>query len=131
MIDKARLDRFLDLTLQKKELKAQIKEIDEELTPLTMGLPDEFIEEELESMRFRGHTLYMATTNFARAKDGDDLLLRDALMDHDFGSMVKANTRSLTSLVKEFDESDEGRPEWLDRVIDTTPTTKLVARKSK
>ena len=138
------MHRWCDLNVRKKELKAELKEVEAEMTELGPKIIDTMLEEQIPRQAIDGFTLYPRKETYVKIRefitvDGDDMdgldIIKQRLEDNGYGNIVKPLTQSLKALVKSLTLSEEGEaekelPEWLSSAIETTTETKLAARKA-
>lgn len=117
---------------RKKELDAQVKEVNAEIESLDLALSDAMAEAELDRFSRNGSTFYLNTRLFASAAAGrkDDLM--QVLKDQGYGSIVveTVNTNTLASFVKEQMAANEDViPEWMSDVVSTFEKVSVGVRK--
>ncbi len=117
---------------RKKELDAQIKDVNAEIDSLDLALSDAMAEAELERFSRNGSTFYLNTRLFASPAAGrkDDLM--QTLKDQGYGSIVveTVNANTLASFVKEQMAANEDvLPEWLSDVVSTFEKVSVGVRK--
>lgn len=117
---------------RKKELDAQIKDVNAEIESLDLALSDAMAEAELERFSRNGSTFYLNTRLFASPAAGrkDDLM--QTLKDQGYGSIVveTVNANTLASFVKEQMAANEDvLPEWLSDVVSTFEKVSVGVRK--
>ncbi len=116
----------------KKELDAQVKEVNTEIESLDLALSDAMAEAELDRFSRNGSTFYLNTRLFASPAAGrkDDLM--QVLKDQGYGSIVveTVNANTLASFVKEQMAANEDViPEWLSDVVSTFEKVSVGVRK--
>lgn len=116
----------------KKELDAQVKEVNTEIESLDLALSDAMAEAELDRFSRNGSTFYLNTRLFASpaARRKDDLMR--VLKDQGYGSIVveTVNANTLASFVKEQMAANEDViPEWLSDVVSTFEKVSVGVRK--
>lgn len=117
---------------RKKELDAQVKEVNTEIESLDLALSDAMAEAELDRFSRNGSTFYLNTRLFASPAAGrkDDLM--QVLKDQGYGSIVveSVNANTLASFVKEQMAANEDMiPEWLSDVVSTFEKVSVGVRK--
>lgn len=117
---------------RKKELDAQIKDVNAEIDSLDLALSDAMAEAELERFSRNGSTFYLNTRLFASPAAGrkDDLM--QTLKDQGYGSIVveTVNANTLASFVKEqMAANKDVLPEWLSDVVSTFEKVSVGVRK--
>lgn len=117
---------------RKKELDAQVKDVNEEIESLDLALADAMVETELDRFSRNGSTFYLNTRLFASPAAGrkDDLM--QTLKDQGYGSIVveTVNANTLASFVKEQMAANEDvLPEWLSDVVSTFEKVSVGVRK--
>ena len=117
---------------RKKELDAQVKEVNAEIESLDLALSDAMAEAELDRFSRNGSTFYLNTRLFASPAAGrkDDLM--QILKDQGYGSIVveTVNANTLASFVKEQMAANEDViPGWLSDVVSTFEKVSVGVRK--
>lgn len=117
---------------RKKELDAQVKEVNAEIESLDLALSDAMAEAELDRFSRNGSTFYLNTRLFASPAAGrkDDLM--QVLKDQGYGSIVveTVNANTLASFVKEQMAANEDEiPAWLSDVVSTFEKVSVGVRK--
>lgn len=117
---------------RKKELDAQVKDVNAEIESLDLALSDAMAEAELDRFSRNGSTFYLNTRLFASPAAGrkDDLM--QVLKDQGYGSIVveTVNANTLASFVKERMAANEDViPEWLSDVVSTFEKVSVGVRK--
>lgn len=117
---------------RKKELDAQVKDVNAEIESLDLALSDAMAEAELERFSRNGSTFYLNTRLFASPAAGrkDDLM--QVLKNQGYGSIVveTVNANTLASFVKEQMAANEDViPEWLSDVVSTFEKVSVGVRK--
>ena len=117
---------------RKKELDAQVKEVNAEIESLDLSLSDAMAEAELDRFSRNGATFYLNTRLFASPAAGrkDDLM--QILKDQGYGSIVveTVNANTLASFVKEQMAANEDViPGWLSDVVSTFEKVSVGVRK--
>lgn len=117
---------------RKKELDAQVKDVNAEIESLDLALSDAMAEAELDRFSRNGSTFYLNTRLFASpAADRKDDLMQ-VLKDQGYGSIVveTVNANTLASFVKEQMAANEDViPEWLSDVVSTFEKVSVGVRK--
>ncbi len=117
---------------RKKELDAQVKEVNAEIESLDLALSDAMAEAELDRFSRNGSTFYLNTRLFASPAAGrkDDLM--QVLKEQGYGSIVveTVNANTLASFVKEQMAANEDViPGWLSDVVSTFEKVSVGVRK--
>lgn len=125
-------DKLKAVKDRKKELDAQVKEVNAEIESLDLALSDAMAEAELDRFSRNGSTFYLNTRLFASPAAGrkDDLM--QVLKDQGYGSIVveTVNANTLASFVKEQMAANEDViPEWLSDVVSTFEKVSVGVRK--
>ncbi len=116
----------------KKELDAQVKEVNTEIESLDLALSDAMAEAELDRFSRNGSTFYLNTRLFASPAAGRKDDLKQVLKDQGYGSIVveTVNANTLASFVKEQMAANEDViPEWLSDVVSTFEKVSVGVRK--
>lgn len=117
----------------RKELDAEVKEVNTEIDRLNRELSNAMTDAELEKFTRNGSTFYLSSRLFASPASGmkDDLMQR--LKDHGYGSIVveTVNANTLSSFVAEQARANEDEiPEWLAEVINSFEKISVGIRKA-
>lgn len=107
---------------RKKELDAQVKDVNAEIESLDLALSDAMAESELDRFSRNGSTFYLNTRLFASSVAGRKNDLMQILKEQGYGSIVveTINANTLASFVKEQMAANEDvLPEWLADVVST------------
>lgn len=113
-------DRLKAAKEHKKELDAQVKEVNAEIEQLDLALSDAMAEQEVERFSRNGSTFYLNTRLFASPVAGRKDELMQTLKDNGYGSLVveTVNANTLASFVKEQKAANGDEiPEWLAGVV--------------
>ena len=115
-------DRLKAAKEHKKELDAQVKEVNAEIEQLDLALSDAMAEQEVERFSRNGSTFYLNTRLFASPAAGRKDELMQTLKDNGYGSLVveTGNANTLASFVKEQKAANSDEiPQWLAGVVST------------
>ena len=116
----------------KKELDAQVKEVNVEIEQLDLALSDAMAEQEVERFSRNGSTFYLNTRLFASPAAGRKDELMQTLKDNGYGSLVveTVNANTLASFVKEQKAANGDEiPEWLAGVVSAYEKVTVGVRK--
>lgn len=116
----------------KKELDAQVKEVNAEIEQLDLALSDAMAEQEVERFSRNGSTFYLNTRLFASPAAGRKDELMQTLKDNGYGSLVveTVNANTLASFVKEQKAANGDEiPEWLAGVVSAYEKVTVGVRK--
>lgn len=116
----------------KKDLEAQVKEVNAEIEQLDLALSDAMAEQKVERFSHSGSTFYLSTRLYASPASGRKDELMQALKDNGYGSIVveTVNSGTLSSFVKEqMAVNDDEIPEWLSGVVSVFEKTTVGVRK--
>ena len=117
---------------RKKELDAQVKDVNAEIESLDLALSDAMAESELDRFSRNGSTFYLNTRLFASSVAGRKNDLMQILKEQGYGSIVveTINANTLASFVKEQMAANEDvLPEWLAHVVSTFEKVSVGVRK--
>lgn len=106
----------------KKELEAQVKELNAEITRLDLALSDAMSDAECDRFSRNGNTFYLSTRLYASPASGKKGELIKVLKDNGYGAIVAetVNANTLASFIKEqMAENDDEVPEWIKEVVST------------
>jgi hypothetical protein len=79
---------WLTLDLRKKQLKADLEAVEEEIGRIRDAVSDEFINAGIQRVRLDGHTVYMACDRWPKVK-GEKAALTAAMKANGLGDFVK------------------------------------------
>lgn len=125
-------DRLKAAKEHKKELDAQVKEVNAEIEQLDLALSDAMAEQEVERFSRNGSTFYLNTRLFASPAAGRKDELMQMLKDNGYGSLVveTVNANTLASFVKEQKAANGDEiPEWLAGVVSAYEKVTVGVRK--
>lgn len=125
-------DRLKAAKDHKKELDAQVKEVNAEIEQLDLALSDAMAEQEVERFSRNGSTFYLNTRLFASPAAGRKDELMQTLKDNGYGSLVveTVNANTLASFVKEQKAANGDEiPEWLAGVVSAYEKVTVGVRK--
>lgn len=110
LLDLAHAKRFAGLTARKRELEAQIREIESELAVEEDHIREGFARHGLKTINLPDFTIYLAKEVRARPTNGDDELACSILKAHGHEWLVKEtiNRNTLSSWVREWLGDPEG-----------------------
>jgi hypothetical protein len=122
---------FLQLTLRKRELEEQIKEIDGRLNELQEQSLTLFEREGISSLRLDGHTVYLHRQVWASVDASNPYALAE-LKRNGLGDLVKptVNGQTLSAWVRERQEEDKPIPPVLAQYLKISEKYGLRARKA-
>ena len=125
-------DRLKAAKERRKELDAQVKEVNAEIEQLDLALSDAMAEQEVERFSRNGSTFYLNTRLFASPAAGRKDELMQTLRDNGYGSLVveTVNANTLASFVKEQKAANGDEiPEWLAGVVSAYEKVTVGVRK--
>ena len=118
---------------RKKELEAQVKELNGEIDSLDMALSDAMAEADVDKFSRNGSTFYLNSRLFASPQAGRKDALMQALKDNGYGSIVveTVNANTLASFCKEqLAANNDDLPDWLRDLVNTFDKVTVGIRKS-
>ena len=118
---------------RKKELEAQVKELNVEIDSLDTALSDAMAESEVDKFSRNGSTFYLNSRLFASPQAGRKDALMQALKDNGYGSIVveSVNANTLASFCREQRAANEDElPDWLKDVVNVYDKITVGIRKS-
>ena len=125
-------DRLKAAKEHKKELDAQVKEVNAEIEQLDLALSDAMAEQEVERFSRNGSTFYLNTRLFASPAAGRKDEMMQTLKDNGYGSLVveTVNANTLASFVKEQKAANGDEvPQWLSDVVSVFEKVSVGVRK--
>ena len=116
----------------KKDLEAQVKEVNARIEELDRALSDAMAESELEKFTRNGSTFYLNSRLFAspRAERKEEMFA--ALIAHGYGDLITrtVNANTLASFCKEQREANKDEIlDWLAEVVNTHDKVTVGIRK--
>lgn len=122
--------RFKEKTRQKRELEAQVKELNAEIAAAQEQAINAMLESGVTSVKVDGATIYISSQVSASPADGDEERMCNALEMLEWGDIVKrtVNRNTLASFVKGFRDEESGEidlPTELKEVIKVTEWHRL------
>lgn len=126
------LHLFVYFTGRKRELEAELRQVQDRLNELEPGLVDMFSEEGIQRTTVDGYTAYLQEEVWASPLNGDIAALCAALKEAGFGDMVAetVNRQTLSAWVREHRKDGEPLPPAVEPVISVTAGYRLRAKKS-
>jgi hypothetical protein len=118
---------------RKKELEAQVKELNGEIDSLDTALSDAMADADVDKFSRNGSTFYLNSRLFASPQAGRKDALMKALKDNGYGSIVveTVNANTLASFCKEqLAANNDELPDWLRDVVNTFDKVTVGIRKS-
>lgn len=126
-------DRLKALKEKKKDLDAQMKEVNAEIGELDEQLSDAMAAEEVDRFSRNGSTFYLKSRLYASPAAGRKDEMMQALKDNGYGSLVTetVNANTLASFIKEQREiTGEEVPNWLEGSVSTYEKVSVGVRKA-
>ena len=123
---------LLNLDVQVKDLRGQLKEAETRRDEAEKLLVDAFVEEGISSMNLDGKTVYLHQQMWAsKAKDADGLAANEVLRQSGFADCLMFGTQKLSAYVREAGEDEffAAHPELRD-VVSTEMRISLRVRAS-
>ena len=105
---------------RKKDLEAQVKEVNAKIDELDKELSDAMADQELDKFTRNGSTFYLNSLLYASPRAGMKEELFAALIAHGYGDLITqtVNANTLSSFCKEQRETNnEEIPAWLSEVV--------------
>lgn len=140
-----KMKAWTELDRKKRALDEELKAVKSEMSGLSAAIIDSMIEEEVDKLSVDGYTLSMRTDRMVGIKpsvevvdpssmkhmvvDGVDYI-REALIEHGFGAIVKPGTQALKGLLSSFEKEGEEVPEWLLNAVNVSTRVSLSARQT-
>ena len=106
----------------KKDLEAQVKDVNARIDDLHKALSAAKAESELEKFTSNGSTIYLNSRLYASPRAEMKEALFTALIDHGYGDLITqtVNANTLSSFCKEQREANKDViPDWLAEVVNT------------
>ena len=126
------LREFVSLTGRKRDLEAELRQVQDRLNELEPGLVDMLVEEGIQRTTVDGYTAYLQEDVWASPLDGNIAGLCAALKVAGFGDMVAetVNRQTLSAWVRERRKDGEPLPPAVEPVISIIAGYRLRAKKS-
>ena len=106
----------------KKDLEAQVKDVNARIDERDKALSDAMAESELEKFTRNGSTFYLNSRLYASPRAEMKEAMFAALIDHGYGDLITqtVNANTLSSFCKEQREANKDViPDWLAEVVNT------------
>lgn len=125
-------DQYRQLRERKKELEADLQEVNRQLRRVELDLANEMSNEEMPRFDRAGHTFYLSTQIYASPVHGCSDELYQWLKEHGYGDLVKetVHSRTLSSFVKELMEED-GLPQELAEIVNVHEKVSVNVRRGR
>ena len=105
---KDELGRIIALDEKKKELQAQLKEVNEERREVERAILHHFESTGISRVSMDGVTVHLSRRISAKPKDGDTYRITKIFMDHGMLDMLRVHSNTLSSMAREHMEDAEG-----------------------
>jgi hypothetical protein len=114
------VNRLVELTLKKRDLEAQAKEVSSEIAELEESLLDSFGEAGVSSIKTATGTVSLTRQLWATCKNGDYDHACEALRQAGMGEFVQPrfNSSTLSAYFRELDRENKPIPAVLEGAID-------------
>jgi hypothetical protein len=127
----AKLKRFAELTTKKRELEAQLRPIEAELSAMEESTVEDMALEGMQSMNVDGQCLYRQREFFARLKsDIDKEIALARLMEAGYGHVLGLSWQTLKGLAREWSEEGQEPPAIIKELCEVGETYRLRCRKA-
>jgi hypothetical protein len=125
-----KIERFIELETERRELEARLKEVKEEIAPLHEQVLTYFEQTGTSKIKRSGLTLYVHRQLWARPIDGDYERGCAALKAAGLEDMVKEsfNIHTLSAYIRELERMGEPIPETFEGAIQTEETFQIRTR---
>lgn len=110
----AQINRYIDLTNLKKEIKKQLEDLQKQLNVLSVQLIEEFEQDSVQSLNVSDHTVFLRRTLRASTY-GKDIQKCIAFLDaNGYNDIVKQaiNANTLSAHVRELEDKGELDDAW-------------------
>lgn len=124
------LRNYTTLDRRRRELKAELAEVEDQVRQLQETLLNEFEQAGMSSIRQDGTTVYVHRQLWCNPKDGDYLRACRALRDAGLGDMVteRFNLNSVSAWVREQEKEGAEIPEVLQDALNINEVFSLRTR---
>jgi hypothetical protein len=125
-----KIEQFIELETERRELEARLKEVKEEIAPLHEQVLTYFEQTGTSKIKRSGLTLYVHRQLWARPIDGDYERGCAALKAAGLEDMVKEsfNIHTLSAYIRELERMGEPIPETFEGAIQTEETFQIRTR---
>ena len=126
-------DKLRDLRVQKKNLEAKVKEINDQIEHTEQGLVGEMVNMELQNFSRAGQMFYLSTKIYASAVADRKPELISWLKANGYGDMVQeqVNAQTLAAWVREqLGEDQEELPKGVRELVNVYPKQTVGVRKA-
>ncbi len=112
-----RIKRFVELENEKAALQTKLKAIADEQEKLSNAILEDFVTDEIDSIKLNGRTVFIKETIFAKISSKEEAIkaLREAGLD-DFIT-EGYNTNTISAYVREKEKQGEPLPEAFSNAI--------------
>ncbi len=124
------VQRFVQETHTKRNLDAQLREVNERIGKLETAILDQWASTGITKVTCDGMTVYTGEQLSVKSKDGDTQAVRDALMASGHADLTTVNHQRLKAFVKECLEADTVLPEQLTSAIEINRVKRIFGRRA-
>jgi aryl carrier-like protein len=126
-----RLQEFARLALRKRELEAELREVQDQMARLEAELVEEFVAAGLQHVRVGGLVVYLTQEVYAAPVNGDHERLAEALARLGLDDLVatRVDHVRLSAWVRELRRQGEEIPAELAELIKVSEVVRLRTRK--
>ena len=129
-MDNRTVKKYVRLGKEKREMEDKMRKLKEKIAETETRLLLQFEKAGVDSVKVDGMTLYLRHDSYPTAKDGDRAAVIAALKTCGLEAMLTFNSRSLKSLIKEWEDAGQEIPAPLKEVLTFTEKFSLLMRKS-
>lgn len=121
-MDVGKLREYIDLTLRKRKLEDEIREIKDQLEPLEKAVTDIFIEEGMQKITLGDYTVHIIKNVYPKLPQGRDAAVAVLKNSPEFGSLVSENfnNQTLAKTIREILAENEELPAEWTGIIETS-----------
>lgn len=132
MLDTREVQRYVELTLRKRELQTALATVQASLDEAEPALGEAMLETGVQHLRTLNHTVFLSNEIWVSPVDGDYGSLCQALTAIGEDSMVqtRVNLQTLSAWVREFRKTGEDIPEQIKPHIKISETNRVHVRKA-
>jgi hypothetical protein len=122
---------FAVLSAKKKDLKGELKAVEDELSSYQEGLLTHFEKNGIQSIKQNGMTIFLKKQLWAGKEEGvTGAVAVEALKEAGLEDYIGPSTQGLSAYLRELDANGEGIPKELEGVIKLTERFSISTRSS-
>ena len=123
-----KISAFIELSERERDLKHELDNIKKAKDRLEPEILEHWVDNEIQSQRVRGNTLYLHTQTWASAGDNRQRAV-EALRAAGLEDLITVNSQTLSAFVREKQANGEALPPEVQDTITITERVSLRARR--